>query len=58
MTLAAGDKLEASLPIFRRVFAREPIWADLVTRLVDAEILPDDKDLIERILAQHTEGDR
>ena len=58
VTLAAGDKLEASLPIFRRVFAREPIWADLVTRLVDAEILPDDKDLIERILAQHTEGDR
>ena len=36
----------------------EPIWADLVTRLVDAEILPDDKDLIERILAQRTKGDR
>ncbi len=52
VTLAASDQVEASLPIFRRVFAREPIWADLVGRLVPSGILPDDPALLERIDSQ------
>ena len=52
MTLAASDQVDASLPIFRMVFAREPFWADLVPRLVRAEILPDDPDLLAKIDAQ------
>jgi len=52
VTLAANDQVEASLPIFRRVFAREPVWADLVERLVPAGILPDDPGLLEKIDAQ------
>jgi uncharacterized Ntn-hydrolase superfamily protein len=55
VTLAAGGKVEPSLPVFAEVFAREPIWADLVPRLVDAEILPDQPGLIERIQAQKGE---
>ncbi|MEE8458522.1 MAG: DUF1028 domain-containing protein [Phycisphaerales bacterium] len=52
VTLAAGGQVDASLPIFREVFAREPFWADLVPRLVRAEILPDDAELLEKIDAQ------
>lgn len=52
ITLAGSGEVEKSLPIFKRVFAREPIWAKLVPRLVDSELLPDDPELIERILSQ------
>ncbi len=52
VTLAASDQVEASLPIFRRVFAREPIWAELVPRLVPSGILPDDPELLKRIDSQ------
>ena len=52
VTLASSGELEKSLPIFKRVFAREPIWADLVPRLVNAELLPNEPELIEKILAQ------
>ncbi len=52
VTLAAGGQVDASLPIFREVFAREPFWADLVPRLVRSEILPDDDELLEKIESQ------
>jgi uncharacterized Ntn-hydrolase superfamily protein len=41
---------EEGLQLFREVFARAPIWAELVPRLVAAGRCPDDPDLIERIL--------
>jgi hypothetical protein len=37
-------------PIFRRVVAKEPFWADQVPRLPAAGQLPDDKALITRIV--------
>ncbi len=52
ITLAGSGEVEKSLPIFKRVFAREPIWAELVPRLVDSELLPNDPELIEKILSQ------
>ncbi len=52
VTLASSNEVEKSLPIFKRVFAREPIWAELVPRLVHAELLPDDPELIRKILSQ------
>lgn len=52
VTLASSGEVEKSLPIFKRVFAREPIWAQLVPRLVNAELLPDDPELIKKILSQ------
>jgi len=48
--VVVGREAEAA-PIFRRVFAKEPYWADLVPRLPAAGQLPDDKALIERIVA-------
>jgi uncharacterized Ntn-hydrolase superfamily protein len=52
VTLAAGGRVDDALPIFRRVFAREPVYADLVPRLVPPGILPDDPELLKRIDAQ------
>ncbi|MHC4217088.1 MAG: DUF1028 domain-containing protein [Planctomycetota bacterium] len=52
VTLVASDRADEALPIFRRVFAREEVWADLVPRLVPSGLLPDDPKLLERIEAQ------
>ncbi|MFO0837995.1 MAG: DUF1028 domain-containing protein [Phycisphaerae bacterium] len=52
VTLASSTKVDESLPIFKEVFAREPRWAPLVPRLVQVGILPDDKQLLERIRQQ------
>ncbi len=57
VTLANSGKVEQALPIFAQVFEREPIWAQLVPRLVSSKLLPDDNEMIEAILAQiHTGG--
>lgn len=47
--VVVGREAEAA-PIFRRVFAKEPYWADLVPRLPAAGQLPDDPALIKRIV--------
>jgi uncharacterized Ntn-hydrolase superfamily protein len=52
VTLAAGGRVEESLPLFKRVFAREPKWAELVGRLPASDLLPGDPRLIERIQSQ------
>jgi len=51
ITMAGAGKLDAALPIFREVFAAEPRWRVLTPRLVDAGLLPNDKALLEAILA-------
>ena len=40
-----------TLPLFRRAFAMWPDWRVLVPRLPEAGLLPDDTELIARILA-------
>jgi uncharacterized Ntn-hydrolase superfamily protein len=51
VTLASiGREAEAAL-IFKKVFAREPVWADLLARLPAAGLFPDDAALIARIQA-------
>jgi len=52
VTLVGSGRVDEAMPIFKRVFAREKQWADLVPRLVDAGLLTDDEAAIERILAQ------
>jgi uncharacterized Ntn-hydrolase superfamily protein len=49
VTLVTGKRGEEALPLFRKVFAREPRWAELVTRLPAADLLPADEDLMRRI---------
>lgn len=51
VTLTVVGRWSEAEPIFRRVFAKEPYWADLVPRLPAAGQLPDDKALIAKIVA-------
>ena len=52
VTLATNGRVEEALPLFKRVFAREPKWAELVDRLPAAELLPANPELIQRIKSQ------
>jgi len=49
VTLASIGKEAEAAPIFKAVFAKEPIWAELLGRLPAAGLFPDDKPLIARI---------
>ncbi len=49
VTLFGAGREQEALDLFKRVFAREPIWADVVPRVVPLGLLPDDADVIERI---------
>jgi uncharacterized Ntn-hydrolase superfamily protein len=52
VTLVTSGHVEDSLPLFRKVFSREPKWAELLGRLPDADLFPRDPQLIARIKAQ------
>jgi uncharacterized Ntn-hydrolase superfamily protein len=49
VTLASIGREQEAAPIFKAVFAKEPIWADLLPRLPAAGLFPNDPALIERI---------
>jgi uncharacterized Ntn-hydrolase superfamily protein len=51
VTLASVGREKEAEPIFRRVFAKEPQWAELLARLPAAGLLPRDPALVKRILA-------
>ncbi|MCA1594022.1 MAG: DUF1028 domain-containing protein [Acidobacteria bacterium] len=51
VALVNMNRVEESLPLFRRVFAADPNWRMLTPRLVQSGLLPDDKKLIERIIS-------
>ena len=51
VTLAASGREDEAAPIFKRVFEKEPVWAELLERLPEAGLFPDDKALIDRIKA-------
>ena len=51
VTLATSGKVEESLPLFKKVFAMDPNWAVLLPRLPKVGQFPDDKKLIQKILA-------
>jgi uncharacterized Ntn-hydrolase superfamily protein len=51
VTLASVGREKDAEPIFRRVFTNEPQWAELLTRLPAAGLLPNDAALVKRILA-------
>ena len=42
--------MEEALPLFARAFEMDRNWRTLVPRLVSAHLLPDDSDLLDRIL--------
>jgi uncharacterized Ntn-hydrolase superfamily protein len=52
VTLASVGREAEAMPVFAAVFAKEPQWAELLRRLPAAGLLPDDPELIKRIVAQ------
>jgi uncharacterized Ntn-hydrolase superfamily protein len=55
-TLVQNNRLEEALPLFGRAFRLEPGWYLLVPRLPASELLPDDPEVIRRILATGPAG--
>jgi uncharacterized Ntn-hydrolase superfamily protein len=51
VTLASIGRESEAQPIFKQVFAKEPIWAELLLRLPAAGLLPNDQALVARIRA-------
>ncbi len=51
VTLVGAGRLEEALPIFRQVFTQERRWWNLTPRLPASGLLPDDPQLLQRILA-------
>ncbi len=49
-TLAAAGRLDESLPLFEKAFAMWPQWRELVTRLPASGLLPDDPEVMRKIL--------
>ena len=50
-TLAGAGRVADSLPLFRKAFDAWPLWRELVQRLPAAGLLPEDPELMEKILA-------
>ena len=50
VTLVGTGHLEDALPIFAAVFEREPVWKELLPRVIDAGLLAVDDDTLHRIL--------
>ena len=50
-TLAGAGQVDESLPVFARAFELWPQWRELVPRLPASGLLPDDNELIEKILS-------
>jgi len=51
IALASNGRLEPARPLFRKAFAADARWRELVKRLPDVEQLPKDPKLVEQILA-------
>jgi uncharacterized Ntn-hydrolase superfamily protein len=51
ITLAGEGKLEKALPIFKKVFAKNPKLRKMTPRLVEAGLLPDDEELLNKIMS-------
>ncbi len=52
VALVNMNRVEESLPLFRKVFMMDKNWATLTPRLPKSGLLPDDAKLIERILKE------
>jgi uncharacterized Ntn-hydrolase superfamily protein len=50
-TLAAIDRVDESLPLFAKAFEMQAKWREMIPRLPIAGLLPDDPELVARILA-------
>jgi uncharacterized Ntn-hydrolase superfamily protein len=52
VALANMGRVDESLPLFKKVFGMDHNWVDLTNRLPQAGLLPNDQQLIQKIVAQ------
>jgi uncharacterized Ntn-hydrolase superfamily protein len=50
VTLASVGRIDESLPLFAEAYRMRPEWRELVPRLVPAELLPVDPEVLEKIV--------
>ena len=50
-TLAAAGRVDEALPLFEKAFDLWPLWRELVRRLPEAGLLPNDPELMAKIIA-------
>jgi uncharacterized Ntn-hydrolase superfamily protein len=51
VTLASVGRVDESLPLFAEAFGIRPQWRELVPRLVPAQLLPDDAEMVAKIVS-------
>lgn len=51
LTLASNDHVDESLPQFSRAFNMWPLWRELIQRMPASGLLPDDPELMQRIIS-------
>lgn len=51
VTMASSDRVEESLPLFKKVFKADYNWAVLLPRLPKSGLLPDKPELVNKILS-------
>lgn len=51
ITMAGAGEVAEALPLFKQVFGRDKKWMELTKRLPHSDLLPDDPDLIKKILS-------
>jgi uncharacterized Ntn-hydrolase superfamily protein len=56
VSMYTNDRKPEGLKLFRKVFERERVWADLVPRLVKAGLFPNDPKQIEEVQRQRPHG--
>jgi uncharacterized Ntn-hydrolase superfamily protein len=56
VALYTNDRKPEALKMFRQLFSRERHWADLIPRLAQAGLFPDDSKQIEEVLRQRPRG--
>jgi uncharacterized Ntn-hydrolase superfamily protein len=52
ISLANAKRVEEALPYLRRAYATDTRWAELVTRLPDAGLLPNDPAVVRRLVTE------
>lgn len=51
VTMASTGRVEESVPLFKKVFAADPRWAELLRRLPEVGQFPQDRRLLKRLLS-------
>ncbi|MBL7074422.1 DUF1028 domain-containing protein [candidate division KSB1 bacterium] len=51
VTMVGAGDVEKALPLFRKVFEKDPNWVELTRRLPASGLLPDDPDLVQKIIS-------